>query len=353
MKGQLQLELGQATTEKIPEFHCWSRLSPARPTVVYESYWQFAKERQDIFFRRLHGAPPPWSRDPIMMTYKFTNAYRASDRVSQYLIGDVIYGKGRSMDADEVFFRVILFKTFNRIETWEAIQSNLGEVSVREFSVERYAQILSKIRREGGRIYSAAYIMPSGKFLFGPGEKHISHLRLLEMMIQDKLWLKLSDCRKMQQAFELLKAYPMIGDFLAYQYVVDLNYSEITNFSESEFVMPGPGARDGLRKCFSDPGALSDPELIRLVCDRQEEEFERMGGGFQNLWGRRLQLIDCQNIFCEIGKYARAAHPEVAGPSGRTRIKQKFRPSATRVVAWYPPKWGLNTLIEESAYELK
>ena len=53
-------------------------------------------------------------------------------------------------------------------------------------------------------------------------------------------------------------------------------------------------------------------------------ESDRLGLEFRSLWGRRLQLIDCQNLFCEVDKYARVRHPEVVGVSGRTRIKQKY-----------------------------
>ncbi|WP_217497453.1 nucleotide kinase domain-containing protein [Trinickia violacea] len=132
--------------------------------------------------------------------------------------------------------------------------------------------------------------------------------------------------------------YPTIGDFLAYQFTTDINYSEITDFSEMDFVVPGPGARDGLRKCFSDSAGLNEAELIRLMADNQEREFERLGVNFQSLWGRRLQLIDSQNLFCEVDKYARVAHPEIAGISGRTRIKQKFTPTGPLNPPWYPPK---------------
>jgi len=60
------------------------------------------------------------------------------------------------------------------------------------------------------------------------------------------------------------------------------------------------------------------------------------------LRGRPLQLIDCQNLFCEVDKYARVAHPQITGRSGRTRIKQLFAPVVDPVPAWFPPKWGLN-----------
>ena len=57
-------------------------------------------------------------------------------------------------------------------------------------------------------------------------------------------------------------------------------------------------------------------------------------------------MIDCQNLFCEVDKYARVAHPDVAGISGRTRIKQKFSPTGPLELPWYPPKWGINSTIE-------
>ena len=151
----------------------------------------------------------------------------------------------------------------------------------------------------------------------------------------------------MQQAFTLLKSYPGIGDFLAYQYVTDINYSELTDFSEAEFIVPGPGALDGIRKCFHDVGGLNKPEVIKFMADRQEREFERLGLTFRSLWGRRLQLVDCQNIFCEVDKYARVGHPEVQGVSGRSRIKQRFAPKPSLPPPWYPPKWGLNDRIAE------
>ena len=67
------------------------RLSRLATSPVYDLYWRFAAERQKIFFGRIEGTPPPWTTDDILQTYRFTNAYRASDRVSQFLIREVIY----------------------------------------------------------------------------------------------------------------------------------------------------------------------------------------------------------------------------------------------------------------------
>jgi hypothetical protein len=321
----------------------FSSIAPAKPTIVFDTYWRFAVERQLIFFRRLHGQPPPWTDDEILLTYKFTNAYRASDRVSQYLIRNAIY-KG-SQEIEEVFFRTILFKLFNKIETWELLSKELGEVSFGTYSYKKYDTILTKAMGRKQTIYSAAYIMPSGSKKSGTTKKHRSHLKLLEAMMEDGVPQKISVSPSMKHAFSTLLSYPMIGEFLAYQYVTDLNYSEICDFSEMEFVVPGPGALDGISKCFSSLGGLTESQLIRVVTERQLEEFERLGLEFPSLWGRPLQLIDCQNLFCEISKYSRVFHPGISGIAGRSRIKQKFLPNHDPIDVWYPPKWNINDKI--------
>lgn len=333
------------TRMEVPQMN-FGFLRPLKPTIVFESYWRFAVERQEVYFRRVRGELPPWSADPVLRFHKFTNAYRAADRVSQYLIREVIGDDGRSVA--DTFFRILLFKLFNRIETWELLVQKIGDPCVAGFDIARYDRVLSDAFANGERLYSAAYIMPSGGGKSGYARKHQMHLHLLKAMIQDGLPARIADAPTMEHAFELLRACPTIGDFLAYQFATDLNYSPLTNFEESEFVIPGPGAKGGLRKCFTDCGGLSDADVIRLVTERQEDCLRTLGLQFATLWGRSLQLIDCQNLFCEVDKYARVVHPEFSGPTGRTRIKQKLRPSANPLQPLFPVKWGLNNRLQET-----
>ena len=325
-----------------------SHIAPIKPTPLYDLYWRFAAERQNIFARRLVGEPPPWTDDPILLAYKFTNAYRASDRVSQYLIHDVVYRDDLPQSNEDLFFRIVLFKLFNKPSTWEALEDALGPLVWRTYDFEKYDEVLSSLMRAGYAIYSSAYIMPSGNRHWGYQRKHQNHLALLAQMMRDQVPDRLAMITRMQDGFEILESYPTLGPFLAYQLITDVNYSEMVDYSEMEFVVPGPGAISGLRKCFVDSGGLNDAELIRFVCDRQEREFERLNLDFIDLWGRPLQLIDCQNLFCEIDKYARVALPELSAPGGRTRIKHRFRASAQPLAVWYPPKWGINQRIADS-----
>lgn len=307
-----------------------------RATPVFDTYWRFAAARQEIFHKRVRGEHPPWTEDPILARHRFTNCYRASDRVSQYLIQRVIYdGDGAT---EEVFFRTLLFKIFNKLETWETLKQRLGEVSWRSYRRDDYEAILDALMDGGERVYSAAYIMPSPNL--GARRKHANHLRLIERMMADRVAERILGA-SLSSVYETLLKYPSIGSFLAFQLAIDLNYSPLMESSEMEFVVAGPGAKNGIRKCFTDTAGLSDADLIRAVSELAESEFQRLGLQFRDLWGRPLQLIDCQNLFCEVDKYSRVAHPEFTGASGRTKIKQRFDPRPTPIPQWYPPKWGI------------
>ncbi len=322
------------------------RWAPVITTKAFDSYWKLAALRQEIFFKRFQGEEPPWTTDPVLQEYKFTNAYRASDRVSQYLIKNVIYSDNFSLK--DLFFRIILFKIFNKIETWELLEDKLGEIKYSNYNFELYDRILSQAKNNKKRIYSAAYIMPSGSSSFGYRRKHQNNLRLIEYMMREELPERISNSRSMQEVFELFRNCPTLGDFLAYQYAIDINYSELTNFDEMSFVIPGPGAKNGLRKCFADFGNLNEVDLIRLMAERQDTEFAKLGIKFKSLWGRPLQLIDCQNLFCEVDKYSRVVHPEIRGVDNRVKIKQKYKRNSLPINLFYPPKWGINEAIEKS-----
>ena len=320
---------------------------PLMPTDLFPIYWHFAAERQNIFFRRLRA---PHSKaltsDPILSEYKFTNAYRASDRVSQYLIRNVIYREDLPQAHDEVFFRTILFKLFNKIDTWTCLERYMGPLTLSTFSYDDYDRVLTEQLALGRPIYSSAYIMPAAQRPFGAKRKHQNHLRLMEFLLSRNYPQLIRATNSLKECYQVLLAIPSIGPFLAFQYAIDLNYSELTDFMESEFVAAGPGAIDGIAKCFVSTHTISPEQIILHMYSNQDRYFSYFDYKFLSLWGRPLQPIDCQNIFCEISKYARVAFPNIQGSSGRTRIKQRYRPGATPPLPWYPPKWGINGLID-------
>lgn len=311
-------------------------------TDVLQSYWFVAAERQRMYHRRLRAQPSPWTRDPILSVYRFTNAYRAADRVSQDLIRVQYAG---SQDPEDLLLRTLVYRFFNKPSTWAVAEGAVGSLTAETFDVERISCEMDRLLAQGQRIYSPAYIIPPPPF--GAARKHLNHLRLAEHVIESGAANSIQAASSLREVFDVISSYPSLGPFLAFQLTIDVNYSTLIDFDENEFVVAGPGARSGIAKCFVDTDGLAPEDIIRWAVDHQQEEFDRYDLEFEDLFGRPLALIDCQNLFCETDKYARVAYPHATGIGQRTRIKQRFAPHAAVPQPFFPPKWGLNQRADE------
>jgi len=305
-------------------------------TRVFWTYWYLAAERQAMFRRRVFGEPAPWTTDPILRSHRFTNAYRASDRVSQFLLHNVIYDD--EYETRDTVLRVLLFKIFNRSETWQTLVGQFGQPTIANFDRDAYAAALEHRMRDDARLYSGAYVMPSPNL--GYSRKHANHMALLKQLVNDGSIDAIAQARSLQGLYRELLRVPSFGPFLAYQYAIDLNYSPHFNFDEMDYVVAGPGATRGIAKCFFDTAGLSSAEVILAMTNAADDFLAESPIGFEDLWGRPLHLVDCQNLFCEVDKYARVAHPEIE-IGGPTRIKQTFTPDDRPLQLGYPPKWEL------------
>lgn len=315
-----------------------NNIDKLKHTDIYDTFWYFTVERQNIFTKKFNKEKKPWSSDKIFQQYKFTNTYRVLDRVSQYLISNVIAHE-KDFTLEDNLFRILFFKMFNKIETWEYLSKKFIDISYSTYTFDKYDKELTKMMEKKIKIYSAAYIMPSGVTSFGFKKKHQNNLKLLEKIMQDKPIHKINKMKSMEELYEYLKSFPMIGSFLAYQFAIDINYSQICNFSENDFVVAGPGAIRGIKKCFLNTTSSNYEDIIKMVQMNQDEEFKKRNLVFQKIGHRELQLIDIQNLFCEIDKYTREAN---ASNGDKKRIKQKYRENINEIKYTFPNKWQLD-----------
>ncbi len=192
------------------------KLSP-----VIDTLFLWMTERHAIHQRRLAGQPWPWTDDPIFRQHAFTNVFRVYDRVTQYIISNVI-GKG-DQDLHEACFRVILFRCFNRISTWELLLNHFGELTWRDFDLAAYEAVLYEEYRQNNKLYGASYILPApelgGTSLGGTKANYANHLRLLKVMMESDLPSQLRQLSELSDAWERISLYPSMGEFLSFQYV--------------------------------------------------------------------------------------------------------------------------------------
>src|SRR5205823_3220208 len=120
-------------------------------------------------------------------TFKFCNAFRAADRVSQYLIREVAYHDEGCAPEDR-FFQVVAFRLFSKISTWETVREYLRRhPTLRDLVDGSFAKALEFARHKNRRLYTGAFILCAANPYDQPS-KHLNHVELLRhMCIKDKL----------------------------------------------------------------------------------------------------------------------------------------------------------------------
>ena len=319
--------------------------APVPDKSVFFYYFYFMQERMNIFWKKCEENCSSLTNDPILREYKFTNVYRACDRVSQYLINHVIYKDIDLFSAQDILLRILVFKIFNKIETWEFLEKHYGIIRCNHFDVEEISKLLS-LRQQKGPIFSNAYMMTGSHSLYNQlASKHAKWLQMVKKEFLGKgIVDEILSAGSLEEVFDLLEQCSFVGDFLAYQYAIDFNYSPYINFDENSFVKAGIGAIRGIKKCFKSIGNDYE-DAIRFTYEHLEDYRKEFGlDGFKPLPGRLPHLIDIQNCFCEIDKYLRVKMPELH--VGNKRIKQHYKMKNQPIDFGFPPKWNINTIIK-------
>ena len=308
---------------------------------IFQYYFYFVQERMNIFWNK-YERKFPWTTDDILREHKFTNVYRATDRVSQYLIKNVIY-KENAFTPEDTLLRILVFKIFNKPETWEHLEKNVGVITIDNFDLKRINYVLLELKNNQP-IFNNAYMMTGTHSSYNHLKfKHEKWLEMVKKEIIGNLILKkILDSNSLSNVYELLRGCSFIGDFLAYQYAIDMNYSSVIDFSENSFVKAGIGAIRGIKKCF-EPLAktYTYEDTIKFTQDNFYKYQQKFGfTEFKSLFGRNPTLIDLQNCFCETDKYLRAKMPELQIEN--KRIKQKYNETKKPLELFFPPKWNIN-----------
>ncbi len=318
---------------------------------AFQYYFYFLEERMKIFWNKYNKEKRPWTIDNILHKHKFTNVYRSCDRVSQYLIRHVIYNQSQKYSEEDTLLRILIFKVFNRIDTWEYILENFGEISIKNFDVDKLTTFLS-IRIKNRPIFNSAYLMTGSHNDYKQySSKHERWLRMIDFeFIQNKKIKQVLKSKNLGDIFNLLSQCPFIGDFLAYQYTIDFNYSEAINYDENSFVKAGIGSIRGIKKCFYYDKTIPYESYIIFVKNNLSQLKKKFGcNKFINLFGREPTLIDLQNCFCETDKYLREKMPELVVDN--TRIKQRYTKKSEDFELFFPPKWGINDKIKKGCLQ--
>lgn len=318
----------------------------------FKYYMYFISERMNIFWNRYNCNRQPYTNDEILQKHKFTNVYRVLDRSSQYLLNNVIYN-GKDYSKEDMFWRILLYKHFNLPSTWDLLINEFDDITL-EIPIDEINKFLFNcIKNNKLKIYSNAYMLTASfmknddiKYKYGiknNSKKHDAYLQIFKHGILDtKLHEKILNSGSLKEAFLLFNSVITVGVFLAYQYVQDINYTDIVNWDDNEFCSAGPGTQRGIERCFDITGKADYSDIVKWVHNNFEQLCEDYNIKFKELPNHLPTVPDLSNCFCETDKYLRGMGVKTEGKEiDGKRIKQLFNENSNKIEYCFPSKWNV------------
>jgi hypothetical protein len=254
-------------------------------------YLDFVVERHHVWENRQRGLEPPWTRDQIIRTHKFTNCFRVLDYGSQFWVTDLMVEDDPT--PKDILGRAILYRHTNRPAAWIALQNAMGRYPLLEDMNTELADLLCYMRDSHGlQVFSGAYMILAERQIKG-GDKARGVIKE-SRRITEEAWPAFEKATSIQERFNALREPKGMGDFMAMQCLTDIGLAGSTCL-ENEFVVAGPGAHRGAKAI-----GLKFGDFILWA----QKEFRSVEGA-PVLEGRPLSLMDLQNTACEFSKYSR------------------------------------------------
>lgn len=271
------------------------------PAPDYTPLWSWVRERERIRVKKELGLSPPWTDDPILAAYRFCNVRREDDLGTRWVRTHV---REPYRDHPMLWFMLCICRQINWPDTLaELIRVGAWPVNP-GFTPAKMAAALRTRRARGDKVYTGAYMIPA------PAEKGADKQGYIAEVVLGDLWRRapeflawfVTDARTLQGTHERLRQSPGWGDFLAYQAVVDMRFSEsllATAADRDCWAAAGPGTLRGLHRLYgrvltamiSQGQALGEMREIYAVAERET--------------GVAMDFSDVPNILCETDKYLR------------------------------------------------
>jgi len=265
-----------------------------------KAFFAYAREREAIQIARANGNPHPWTRDPILGAYKFCNIFREDDKTTRWFVKHV---RGPLSKSDDVVMATVIFRWFNRMTTGQALLDHDLFVN---WNSERAMTWLRPLPV----IFTGAYIINSD-----PGMKKLDSVcGLIDNVWRDRERL-VADLRSMDRLEDmwgrLASRYPRLGNFLAYEMVTDLRFTDIGGFAIdiNSWASPGPGAARGTGRILHGDAKRYDyyrRAHRHLVIDFMRELLEESRN--PEHWPvshRPWEMREVEHTLCEFDKYER------------------------------------------------
>lgn len=240
-------------------------------------FFAVARERHSVHLRRRARQPYPWTSDPILSEWSFTNVFRELDRTTIWFRENV---RDRLRGDPSVLLATVVFRLFNRIATGEAVFRQPALGLDEELPGETAWECLARLRDSRGadavRAAVLHYCSP-GPYVTGAYmtktptglDKVNGTVQILTWFLEQRWPLHAPEAgvpyeATWQEAAEAclgghvdiehfclwLRQYPYFGGFSAYEVACDLRHTALLERAPDvlTWANPGPGAHRGLSR---------------------------------------------------------------------------------------------------------
>lgn len=273
-------------------------------------FFDFAKERHKIYLRRHEQKlPPPWTEDPILSHFRFTNVYRELDNVTLWFAKNARH----SYEADPVatMMATVVFRLFNRNTTGEAIflQKTIGGWT----PFERFLDTGDAFEMESAiRSYCGPGPYCTGSYIIN-SPNGMNKLQGVLQMIQ-WVWNRRMEFvdnivqeQTLENAWEQFRKIDHIADFTSYELVTDLRWTPLLKNATDimSWANPGPGAMRGLNRLYRRP--LDSKQKKHLfICEMRAILGQSRQHQYWPTYWPTLEMREVEHTLCEFDKYERA-----------------------------------------------
>lgn len=239
----------------------------------WQGFFRFLKLRMEVWHRKeVLKQDPPWTEDPALQQYFFTNVYRELDRNTRYELDFL----DKEPNSKEQLRKILVFRQHN--SPW------VFELMMEDPDYETYNKEYEKLHKEG-RGASRAMIINTPRFesvqswswtFFRWVDEHIDRIfeDVMEICSVDPSASGSDGAKKL---YDYFMGFPRIGNFFAYEFYTSLTYTSWTPFTEDCYVWCGPGAAPALEYMLDLPAKVlkRDRGPAQKYVDRNAERVRQ------------------------------------------------------------------------------
>lgn len=268
---------------------------------LVKEFFAYMNERERIRLKKESGAPWPWTDDPILRSFSFTNVDREDDKTTRWLRQNwTVPNEHKPLDVQ--LMNIATFRYFCTIEFATA----LGYQD--EFQPEKIKALAKSMKARGLKVFTGAFVITNQGIsapkeevvvdIFLKGLHDVRH-KVIEVAQTTKSWEKTAD------VVRAVQGYGGSG-FMAKELLVDCYHTPILRgcVDRNTWTPAGPGARRGLNRLYGreTEKALNERQALKEMLELfalREQYLE------PHVDLRKIDLHGVQFSLCEFDKYMR------------------------------------------------